>query len=479
MPEVYFEKSQLNICCIGAGYVGGPTMVVIADNCPDIIVNVVDIDKDKIDSWNDPKFEEIPIFEPNLIELLKRTRGKNLFFSTNIEKQISNADIIFISVNTPTKTKGIGAGRASDLIWVEACARDISKYSRSHTIVVEKSTVPVKTAEVIKNILNSINQYETNSSKSFSILSNPEFLAEGSAINDLQCPDRVLIGGDDKKAINTLASIYERWVAKSKIIKTNIWSSELSKLTANAFLAQRISSINSISAICEKTGASINEVSNAIGLDQRIGNKFLSTGPGFGGSCFNKDILNLSYLCEYFGLKEVAEYWDQVLKINDWQKSRITYIISEKLFGNISRKRITILGFAFKANTNDTRFSPAINICKDLIEEGAILSIHDPKVSVEQIRKVFNEQNVLNHQNLNNKNTFNEGENWNYFNDYEDATRDSDAILILTEWGIYKKINWKVIFKKMRQPSWIFDTRLIIEKESLLGTNFNLWQIGN
>ena len=479
MPEVYFDKSQLKICSIGAGYVGGPTMIVIADNCPDIIVNIVDIDKDKIDAWNDPEFQKIPVFEPNLVELLKRTRGKNLFFSTEIEKEISNADIIFISVNTPTKTKGIGAGRASDLIWVEACARDISKYSKSHTIVVEKSTVPVKTAEVIKNILNSSSQNETNTSKSFSILSNPEFLAEGSAIFDLQFPDRVLIGGDDKKAINTLASIYERWVENSKIIKTNIWSSELSKLTANAFLAQRISSINSISAICEKTGASISEVSNAIGLDQRIGSRFLSTGPGFGGSCFNKDILNLSYLCEYFGLKEVADYWDQVLKINDWQKSRITYVISEKLFGNISRKKITILGFAFKANTNDTRFSPAINICKDLVEEGAILSIHDPKVSKDQIRKVFKEQNVLNQQNFNNNNAFIEGENWNYFQDYEDATTDSDAILILTEWELYKNINWKDIYKKMRKPSWIFDTRSIIAKESLLGTNFNLWRIGN
>jgi len=479
VSEFYFNKSKLRICCIGAGYVGGPTMAVIANNCPEIKITILDINKEKINSWNDPLFKKIPVYEPNLIPILKKTRGKNLFFSSNLEEEIAVADIIFISVNTPTKTKGIGAGRASDLIWVEACARDIARYSKGNTIVVEKSTVPVKTAEVIRNILNSSEENESRSSKKFSILSNPEFLAEGSAINDLQNPDRVLIGGDDQKAINTLASIYENWVGKEKIIKTNIWSSELSKLTANAFLAQRISSINSISAICEKTGADINEVSKAIGLDKRIGKRFLSTGPGFGGSCFNKDILNLTYLCEYFGLKEVADYWDQVLKINDWQKRRITHIISEKLFGNISRKKITIFGFAFKANTNDTRFSPAINICRDLIEEGAILSIHDPQVSKDQISKIFEEQNNIFKKNTDDRNIFIENKNWNFFNNKEKAAENSDAILILTEWEQYKSLNWKDLEKKMRKPSWIFDTRLIINPIDLKDTKFNFWRIGN
>ena len=479
MSEVYFSLPDIKICCIGAGYVGGPTMAVIADKCCHAMINVVDIDQYKIDCWNDPTFEKIPIFEPYLIDILKKTRNKNIFFSTNVKKEISEADIIFISVNTPTKTNGIGAGKASDLIWVEACAREISKHARGHTIVVEKSTVPVRTAEVIKNILYTSGDEGLQGKKSFSILSNPEFLAEGSAINDLLNPDRVLIGGDDNKAINTLSNIYEEWIDKSKIIKTNIWSSELSKLAANAFLAQRISSINSISAICEKTGANINEVSHAIGLDKRIGNKFLSSGPGFGGSCFNKDILNLSYLCEYFGLKEVAAYWDQVLKINDWQKSRITHIISEKLFGNVSGKQITILGFAFKANTNDTRFSPAINICTDLIEEGAILSIHDPKVKKDQIKMIFDEQNISLQSKHNNSKLFIEEKNWSFYKNYIDAITNSDAVLILTEWEEYKNIDWESMFKKMRKPAWIFDTRSILDKGKIKKTELNIWTIGN
>ena len=381
------SKDKINkICCIGAGYVGGPTMAVFADHCPDIEIKVVDVNKERIDSWNNSDTKKLPIFEPGLDEIINRRRGKNLFFSTEVEASIEEADMIFISVNTPTKTRGIGAGKASDLKWVEASARQIEKFSKQHTIVVEKSTLPVKTAATIKKILsNSKDSDQENPEKSFSILSNPEFLSEGNAINDLQHPDRVLIGGDDKNAIELLANIYSRWVPTKKILKTNLWSSELSKLASNAFLAQRISSINSISAVCEETGADIKQVNLAIGTDNRIGKDFLVPGPGFGGSCFEKDILNLVYLCEYYKLNEVAKYWQGVIEINNWQKSRIAKLIVNNLFGNVSGKKITILGFAFKANTNDTRKSPAITICKDLIEEGAFLSIYDPKVTKKQL----------------------------------------------------------------------------------------------
>ena len=380
------KKAIKNICCIGAGYVGGPTMTVIADKCPQIEVNVVDINKDRINAWNDPNTEEIPIFEPGLSEIVKRCRGVNLHFSTNIKKQIAAADMIFISVNTPTKTKGTGAGKASDLKWVEVCARQVASYSVGHTIVVEKSTLPVRTAEVIKSILQSSLKSENNS-KTFDVLSNPEFLAEGSAVEDLINPDRVLIGGENELAIDSLSEIYLNWVPRNKILRTNIWSSELAKLTANAFLAQRISSINSISALCEETGADVREVARAIGSDRRIGSKFLSSGPGFGGSCFKKDILNLVYLSEFFGLPEVANFWEGVVKLNNWHQHRISRLVVKKLFGTVSGKKISILGFAFKANTNDTRESAAIKICIDLLEEGAILSIHDPKVDSEQISK--------------------------------------------------------------------------------------------
>ena len=315
---------------------------------------------------------KLPIFEPGLEEIIKKRRNQNLFFSTQVEKQIKNADMIFISVNTPTKTHGIGAGFASDLRWIESCARQIAKYAEGHTIIVEKSTLPVRTAEKIKSILDlSIKGNKPkNANPQFSVLSNPEFLAEGTAIDDLINPDRILIGGDDIEAIKLLEEIYSNWIDKNKILKTNIWSSELSKLIANAFLAQRISSINSVSALCEKTGANVIEVSRAIGMDSRIGNKFLNAGPGFGGSCFKKDILNLIYICEFYGLKEVAKYWESVLDINYWQQNRISSLVIDKLFGTISGKKISIFGFAFKSNTNDTRESPAKNICKNFINEG-------------------------------------------------------------------------------------------------------------
>ena len=378
------NKFIRNICCIGAGYVGGPTMSVIASNCPDLKVDVVDINQQRIEAWNSDDFSELPIFEPGLEKIVKECRGKNLFFSNKVEECIENADIIFISVNTPTKTKGIGAGFASDLKWIESSARQIAKFAKGHTIVVEKSTLPVKTAETIKIILDSSEQNEDkedNNKKTFSIVSNPEFLAEGTAIKDLQNPDRVLIGGEDEYSINMISDIYKNWVDQDKIITTNLWSSELSKLVANAFLAQRISSINSISALCETTGADIREVAKAIGTDSRIGNKFLKPGPGFGGSCFKKDILNLVYLCRYYGLNEVADYWEKVVDINLWQQSRISSLVIRNLFGTLSNKKLAILGFSFKANTNDTRESPSINISRNLLQDGAKLCFYDPKVN--------------------------------------------------------------------------------------------------
>ena len=357
-----------NICCIGAGYVGGPTMSVIANQCPHLEINVVDININRIQSWNDEDLSKLPVYEPGLDNIIKKCRGKNLHFSNDIEINIAKADIVFISVNTPTKEKGIGAGKASDLRWIEESTRQIAKYATKHTIVVEKSTLPVKTAKTIEEILNKSNISENE--KTFSVLSNPEFLAEGTAINDLLFPDRVLIGGNDKDAIEALVNIYMHWVDKSKILTTNIWSSELSKLISNAFLAQRISSINSVSALCEKTGADVNEVSIAVGMDKRIGKFFLNAGPGFGGSCFKKDILNLVYMSDFYGLSEVSEYWQKVLEINIWQQKRIYRLIVEKLFNTVSGKKICILGFAFKANTNDSRESPAIQICKDLLDDG-------------------------------------------------------------------------------------------------------------
>ena len=456
------------ICCIGAGYVGGPTMAVFAKHCPDIEIKVVDINKKRIEDWNSPNLNNLPIFEPGLDNLISNQRDINLFFTSELEKSISEADMIFISVNTPTKTKGVGAGQAIDLKWVESSARQIAKYSKSHTIVVEKSTLPVKTAETIKKILISSHDSENKENKTFSVLSNPEFLSEGNAINDLQNPDRVLIGGDDDNAIDLLSNIYLNWVPKDKILKTNIWSAELSKLTANAFLAQRISSVNSISSLCEITGADIAQVCQAVGMDTRIGNKFLSAGPGFGGSCFQKDILNLVYLCNFYKLEEVANYWQSVLEINNWQKSRISRIIVNYLFGNVSGKKISILGFAFKANTNDTRQSPSISICKDLIEEGANLSIYDPKVENYKIEEDLADQEINN----------NDFGTWEICSSIEESAIKSDAIVILTEWKEFYDINWQDLFRSMRKPSWIFDTRKCINYRNAKKAGFNIWEIG-
>ena len=474
------KREIKNICCIGAGYVGGPTMAVIAYKCDDIVINVVDTNKSRIDSWNNDDLKKLPIYEPGLDKIISKTRNKNLFFSTNVEKNISNADLIFISVNTPTKTNGLGAGKASDLKWVELCTRQVAKLALGHTIVVEKSTLPVRTAEVIKEILYKAQDESVNTknSKTFEVLSNPEFLAEGTAINDLLEPDRVLIGGEDQESTKILSKIYENWIPKEKILLTNLWSSELSKLVANAFLAQRISSINSISAICEVTGAKIREVSRAVGKDSRIGSKFLDSGPGFGGSCFKKDILNLVYLAEYFGLEEVAKFWEEVVNINSWHQKRIAKIVVQKLFGTISQKKIVILGFAFKANTNDTRESAAIRICKDLIEEGAELVIHDPKVNPLQIEidlemKQFKE---IKNENIDNSNN-------NYgiwtFSKHLNIFDNAHAVLVLTEWDDYKYIEWDLVAKKMVKPAWVFDARSIVNGDLVKKSGMNMWSLGD
>ena len=467
------KKNIQNICCIGAGYVGGPTMAVIADNCPNLTVNVVDINSERIASWNDLDYLKLPIYEPKLDIIVKRCRNKNLFFSTDIKSAISIADMVFISVNTPVKSKGIGAGQASDLKWVEASARQVAEYAKGHTIVVEKSTLPVRTAETIKKILTqaSFDRDSESNNKTFSVLSNPEFLAEGTAIEDLQNPDRVLIGGEDPEAIESLFEIYRNWVSPSKIITTSLWSSELSKLVANAFLAQRISSINSISALCERTGADIQEVKKAIATDTRIGRRFLEAGPGFGGSCFQKDILNIVYLSNFYGLKEVADYWNQVVLINNWTRERISQIILEKLFGNLSGKKLAIFGFSFKANTNDTRESSAIKICRNLLEEGAELSIYDPKVDKIQIERELANASATNydHEKIG---------KWAYSHCISESAKDSDAIVILTEWEEFKAINWSEINALMRKPSWLFDTRNISNYKYASECGMNVWRLG-
>ena len=450
-----------SICCIGAGYVGGPTMAVIADRCPEVQVTVVDLNAERIAAWNGADLSRLPVYEPGLDAVVGRCRGRNLHFSTAVEEAIAAADLVFISVNTPTKTKGLGAGQASDLKWVEASARTVAKAAQGHTIVVEKSTLPVRTAEVIQEILAS-----AEGAKSFAVLSNPEFLAEGTAIADLEKPDRVLIGGQDPEAIEALAAIYGQWVAPQKILRTNLWSSELSKLTANAFLAQRISSINSIAAFCEATGANVREVARAIGADSRIGEKFLQAGPGFGGSCFQKDILNLVYLCRHYGLEEVAAYWEQVVRLNHWQQQRIARLVISKLFGTVSGKRIGVLGFAFKADTNDTRESPAISICRDLLEEGAQLAIMDPKVSEDQMA-----------EDLGQPSGSGDG-GWQLVDAVTAAAAGADALVLLTEWQQFAEIDWPQVAAVMRQPAWLFDARAKADGALARAAGLQVWTVG-
>lgn len=419
------------ICCIGAGYVGGPTMAVIALKCPDIKITVVDLNKERIAAWNGP-LDTLPVYEPGLTEVVAEARGRNLFFSTEVDKAIEEAEMIFMAVNTPTKTKGEGAGMAADLRYVEACAKNIAQVAKTDKVVIEKSTLPVRTAEKIKEILD-----REGKGVHFEILSNPEFLAEGTAIQDLFKSDRVLIGGDEtesgQKAVQALVDIYANWIPKEKILTTNVWSSELAKLASNAMLAQRISSINSLSALCEKTGANIDELSKAIGMDHRIGPKFLKASVGFGGSCFQKDILNLVYLCRHYGLDEVAEYWHQVIKINDYQKERFAQKIIDHFGGDLTGKTIAILGWAFKANTNDSRESPAIYIAEKLFKAGAILEIFDPMVSPKIIwNDIKNYWKVEKETDFKAKIYISET--------ISDATNKSDAVTLLTEWEAFKKI---------------------------------------
>ena len=450
----------MKICCIGAGYVGGPTMAMIAKQCKDTIVTVVDLNKERIDAWNS---DSLPIYEPGLLETVQCARGKNLFFSTEIDETLKESDIIFISVNTPTKDYGSGKGKAADLRFIELCARNIAKVGGGDKIVVEKSTVPVRTAQMVKEILS-----EANNGYSYQVLSNPEFLAEGTAITDLENPDRVLIGGEitDEgiQAVEKVANLYAQWIDRKKIITTNLWSSELSKLTANAFLAQRISSINAISALCEATGADVDEVANAIGMDSRIGPKFLKSSVGFGGSCFQKDILNLSYLCQHFGLPEVSDYWNQVVLMNDYQKNRFVQRMMDAMFNTVSGKEIGILGFAFKKDTNDARESPAIAICLKLLEERATLRIYDPQVKKETILSALgllaNDARIT------------------FCKSAIDATSGTHAVALLTEWEEFKSLNFNEIYSKMEKPAYFFDGRNLIEPKIIKDAGFRHYRIG-
>ena len=464
-----------SICCIGAGYVGGPTMAVIALKCPEIKVTVVDINQEKIDLWNHTNLENLPVFEPGLANVVSEARGRNLFFSTDVDKAIEESEMIFIAVNTPTKTYGQGKGMAADLKYVELCARQIAKISKTDKIIVEKSTLPVRTAETIQTILDS-----TGEKVNFQVLSNPEFLAEGTAIEDLFQSDRVLIGSNQTRegieAANKLVEIYAKWIPRHKILTTNVWSSELSKLTANAFLAQRISSINSISALCEATGANVEEVASALGTDSRIGPKFLKTSVGFGGSCFQKDILNLVYLCKHFNLEEVADYWEQVIIMNDFQKKRFSKKIISKLFNTVSSKKITFFGWAFKKNTNDTRESASIYVADDLIEDGAEIHVYDPKVKKKQI---INDMKYLWDLNGYSKKIIKEKLNNIVVHDsHINSISKSHAIVILTEWDEFTAYDWKKIYKKVFKPAFIFDGRNILNHNKLTSIGFDVFSIG-
>lgn len=459
-----------NICCIGAGYVGGPTMAVIAQKCPHINVTVVDINEKRIAAWNDEDLSKLPIFEPELDNIVDEARGRNLFFSTEVDKAIDEAEMIFISVNTPTKTYGKGKGMAADLKYIELCARQIARVSKTDKIVVEKSTLPVRTASAIKSILDN-----TGNDVQFQILSNPEFLAEGTAVSDLLNPDRVLIGGDTTpqgiKAVNELVEIYENWVPRAQILTTNVWSSELSKLTANAFLAQRVSSINALSELCEKTGADVNEVAKAIGMDSRIGPKFLKASVGFGGSCFQKDILNLVYIAKSYGLEEVANYWEQVIVMNNHQKQRFSDNIVNTLYNTVSGKKIAFLGWAFKKDTNDTRESAAIHVADSLLNEQASISVFDPKVVEERI-----------YADLEYLNTRDPEENRALLKvdlDPYEACDKAHAIAILTEWNEFINYDWKRIYESMQKPAFVFDGRGILSRELLEGIGFVYYNIGS
>ncbi|RYM33458.1 nucleotide sugar dehydrogenase [Brumimicrobium glaciale] len=458
-----------NICCIGAGYVGGPTMSVLALKNPNIKVTVVDINQDRINSWNDENLGDLPIYEPGLEEIVNEARGRNLFFSTDVEKAIDEAEMIFISVNTPTKTYGKGKGMAADLKYIELCARQIAKVATTDKIVVEKSTLPVRTAQAIKDILDN-----TGNGVKFQILSNPEFLAEGTAVQDLLTPDRVLIGGEESEegtiAMNSLVEIYATWIPKENILTTNVWSSELSKLVANAFLAQRVSSINAISELCEVTGADVGEVSRAIGMDSRIGPKFLKASVGFGGSCFQKDILNLVYIAKTYGLNEVADYWEQVIIMNDYQKRRFADNIVSTLYNTVSGKKITFLGWAFKKDTNDTRESAAIYVADALMNEQAEIIVYDPKVSEKRI-----------YEDLDYLGSRSPEENRRLLKVVKDpyiASEEAHAIAILTEWDEFIEYDWKKIYDSVVKPAFVFDGRKLLDAELMSKIGFDYSSIG-
>ncbi|KAF2353171.1 UDP-glucose/GDP-mannose dehydrogenase [Trinorchestia longiramus] len=463
-------ESIRSICCIGAGYVGGPTCAIIAQKCPEIKVTVVDKNPIRIAQWNSDK---LPIYEPNLHEVVMQSRGRNLFYSTNVEEGIVNADLIFISVNTPTKTYGAGKGRAADLTYVESCARIIAACASGYKVVVEKSTVPVRAAASISEI------FAANSpvAAHFQVLSNPEFLAEGTAVQDLLNPDRVLIGGSPtpagQEAIELLSGVYKHWVPAENIITMNTWSSELSKLVSNAFLAQRVSSINAVSALCEATGADVTEVAEAVGRDSRIGGKFLQASVGFGGSCFQKDILNLVYVSECLNLPEVAQYWMQVIVMNDFQKTRFAKKIVSRLFNTVANKDIAIFGFAFKKNTGDTRESPAISVCTQLLEEGAKLKIYDPKVEASQIMQDLCDPTVnsLPRERIEQLTSIHE--------DAYSAAAGAHAIVVLTEWDEFKTLDYERMIKSMPKPAWVFDGRKILDQHHLMDLGFYTECIGH
>jgi len=459
---------KLKICCLGAGYVGGPTMAVIAQNCPNIKVTVLDLSQKQIDAWNSDK---LPIYEPGLEELVVSTRNKNLFFSTDVDRVIEDADVIFISVNTPTKTHGIGAGRAANIKNCELAARNIAKVCTAGKIVVEKSTVPVRTAHAVATVL-------ANNAKGlkFQVLSNPEFLAEGTAIDDLQSPGRVLIGGmqnpEGLAAIETLVSVYEHWVPRERILTTNLWSSEVSKL-ANAFLAQRVSSMNSISALCEATDANVYEVQRALSFDPRIGPKFLNASVGFGGSCFQKDILNLVYICESLGLQECADYWHQVILMNEYQKRRFSKVMVGRMFNTITSKKICVLGFAFKKDTGDTRESASAFVCRDLLEEAALVHVYDPQVTREQMLEEMKYTLKVDHASHPQLDAMLQTSQDPYA-----ACKDAHAVAILTEWDEFKKYDYAKIYASMAKPAFLFDGRNIVDHDALRAIGFEVYCIG-
>ncbi|MFN4873913.1 MAG: UDP-glucose 6-dehydrogenase [Akkermansiaceae bacterium] len=455
-----------SICCLGAGYVGGPTMAMIAKKCPNIQVTVCDMNQARIDAWNS---DTLPVYEPGLREIVEACRGKNLHFTSDLKPAIAAADLIFVSVGTPTKSYGIGAGRAADLRYIESAARLIAEVSHGHKIIVEKSTIPVKTATAIQTIISA----NSTTNATFEVLSNPEFLAEGTAVSDMENPDRILIGGEQTPAglaaIEALVEVYANWIPREKIITTNLWSSELSKLVANAFLAQRISSINSISALCEATGADVNEVARAIGSDSRIGPKFLKASVGFGGSCFQKDILNLVYLCESYNLTQVAAYWRSVVEINDYQKSRFVEKIVRTLFNTVSGKRIAILGFAFKKDTNDTRASAAIHIVRDLLTENAHVAVYDPRVSKETIHRDLLEVGIS-QQTID--------ANLEIVADPYTAATNAHALATLTEWDEFRDLDLPRLHTLMLKPAFVFDGRAILPAEALAKHGFEAFIIG-